>query len=144
MVTDSQIIANEFNNLFVSIYPKLAHDLSIDVNPLSYVNNVVNSIVIPTITTLEVWHIISSTKNSSPGYDKIPAVIVKKCIEYCINPLTHIIINNSIKERVFPSELKLARVVPLLKSDDSSQITNDRLISIFSFFSKIFIFLKNL
>ena len=50
-----------------SIGPKLAHDLSSDVNPLSYVNNVVNSIVIPIITTLEVRNIISSTKNSSPG-----------------------------------------------------------------------------
>ena len=36
------------------------------------------------------------------------------------------------------SELKLARVVPLLKSGDSSQITNYRPISILSFFSKIF------
>ena len=107
IVTDNQIIANEFNNFFVSIGPKLAHDLSSDVNPLSYVNNVVNSIVIPTITTLEVRNIISSTKNSSPGWDDIPATIAKKCIEYYINPLTHII-NNSIKEGVFPSELKLA------------------------------------
>ena len=128
IVTDNQIIANEFNNLFVSICPKVAH-LSSDVNPLSYVNNVVNSIVIPTITTLEVKNIISSTKNSCPGWDDFPATIAKKCMEYYINPLTHII-DNSIKEGVFPSELKLARVVPLLISGDSSQITNYRLISI--------------
>ena len=44
---------------------------------------------------------------------------------------THII-NNSIEEGVFPSELKLARVAPLFKSGDSSQITNYRPISIFS------------
>ena len=137
IVTDNQIIANEFNHLFVSIGPKLVHDLSSDVNPLSYVNNVVNSIVILTITTLEVRNIISSTKNSSPGWDDIPTTISKKCIEYYINPLTHII-NNSIKEGMFPSELKLARVVPL-KSGDSSQITNYRPISILSFFSKIFV-----
>ena len=67
IVTDNQIIANEFNNFFVSIGPKLVHDLLSDVNFLSYVNNVVNSIVIPIITTLEVRNIISSTKNSSPG-----------------------------------------------------------------------------
>ena len=67
-----------------------------------------NSIVIPTITILEVRNIISSTKNSSPGWEDIPATIAKKCNEYYINPLTHII-NNSIKEGVFPSELKLAR-----------------------------------
>ena len=32
IVTDNQIIANEFNNFFVSIGPKLVHDLSSDVN----------------------------------------------------------------------------------------------------------------
>ena len=53
-----------------------------------------NSIVIPTITTLEVRNIISSTKNSSHGWDDIPATIAKKCIEYYINPLTHIINTN--------------------------------------------------
>ena len=105
--------SNKFNNLLVSIGPKQAHDLSGDINPLSYVNNVVNSIVIPTITSLEIRH-----KNSSPGWDDIPATIAKRCIEYYINPLTHII-NNSIKEGVFTSELKLARVVLLLKSGDS-------------------------
>ena len=83
-----------------------------------YVNNVVNSIVIPTITTLEVRNIISSTKKSSPEWDDIPALIAKKCIEYYIDQLTYII-----KEGVFPSELKLARVVPLVKSGDSIQIT---------------------
>ena len=80
IVTDNQIIANEFNNFFVSIGPKLAHDLSSDVNPLSYTNNVVNSIVIPTITTLKVRNIISSTKNSSPGWDDIPATIVRNVL----------------------------------------------------------------
>ena len=127
-------------NLIISSFllvKKIASDLSSNVNPLIYLNSVVNSIVIPTITTQEVRNIISSTKNSSPGWDDIPALVAKKSIEYYINPLTHII-NNSIEEGVFPSELKLARVVPLFKSGDSSQITNYRPISILSFFSKIF------
>ena len=41
-------------------------------------------------------------------------------------------------EGVFPLELKLARVVPLFKSGDSSQITNYRPISVLLLFSKIF------
>ena len=61
----------------------------------------------------------------------------KKCIDYYIDPLTHII-NNSIQEGVFLSALKFARVVPLLKSADSNQITNFRPISVLTFFSKIF------
>ena len=84
VVTDNQIIANEFNNFFVSIGKKLASDLSSNVNSLIYLNSVVNSIVIPTITTRKVRNIISSTKNSSPGWDDVPASVEKK-IEYYIN-----------------------------------------------------------
>ena len=74
---------------------KLASDISSNVNPLIYLNIVVNSIVILTLTTREVRNIISSTKNSSPGWNDIPA-LVEKSIEYYINPLTHII-NNTIE-----------------------------------------------
>ena len=63
--------------------------------------------------------------------------MAKKCIDHYTDPLTHII-NNSIQEGVFPSALKLARVVPLFKSGDSNQITNFRPISVLTFFSKIF------
>ena len=93
--------------------------------------------MIPTVTATEIRNIILATKNSSPGWDDIPASVAKKCIDCYIFPLTHII-NNSIMEGVFPSELKLARVVPLFKSGDSAQITNYRPISVLSFFSKIF------
>ena len=77
-------------------------------------HSVVNSIVISTITTLEVRNINLSTKNSSPGWDDIPACVAKKCIDHFIEPLTHIT-NNSIQEGVFPSELKLARIVTQIK-----------------------------
>ena len=137
VITDSQLIADEFNNFFVSIGPQLANKISNTVSPLSYVHSVVNSIVISIITALEVRNIILSTKNSSPGWDDIPACVAKKCIDHYIDPLTHII-NNSIQEGVFPSELKLARVVPLFKSGDSNQITKFRPISVLTFFSKIF------
>ena len=86
IVTDIHIISNELKNFFISIGPKLTHDLLSDVNPISYANNVVNSIVIPTITTLEVRNFISSTINNSPGCDDVPALTAKKCIEYYINP----------------------------------------------------------
>ena len=52
-------------------------------------------------------------------------------------PLTHVI-NLSLIQGVFPSELKLARVVPIYKNGDQQQITNYRPISVTSFFSKVF------
>ena len=45
-VNDSQTIAKEFNNVFVSIGPALADNITCFVDPMSYVDNIMNSIVI--------------------------------------------------------------------------------------------------
>ena len=79
---------------------------------MPYMNTVVNSIFIPDITTIEVINVILLLKNSYTGWDDIPAYVMKRCINIYIEPLTHII-DKSIKEGVFPSELKLAKVVPI-------------------------------
>ena len=52
-------------------------------------------------------------KNSSAGWDHFPAIVAKRCINGYITPLTHVI-NLSLIQGVFPSELKLARVVPII------------------------------
>ena len=54
-----------------------------------------------------------------------------------VEPIT-VLINNSFYHGIFPDELKLARVVPIFKSGDSSNINNYRPISILPFFSKIY------
>ena len=104
---------------------------------MSYMNSVANSIFIPYITTLEVRNVILLMKNSSAGWDEIPAYVTKRCIYVYIERLTHII-DKSFNEGIFPSELKLAKVVPIFKSGDLSKITNYRPISVLSFFSKVF------
>ena len=80
---------------------------------------------------------ILSLKNSSPGYDELPASIEKQCIDNYLVPLTYIM-NTPLIEGIFPSELKLAKVVPIFKSGESDKVTNYRSISVLSFFSKIF------
>ncbi len=137
VVTDNTEIANLFNNFFVSIGPTLAKDLTCDVNPMSYVRSIPNSIVVLSISAAEIRNVIISLKNSSPGWDEMPASVLKQCVDGYIEPLTHLI-NQSIIEGVFPKELKLARVVPLFKSGDTTQVTNYRPISVLTFFSKIF------
>ena len=67
----------------------------------------------------------------------LPPHVAKSCIEGLIQPITYLV-NESLKSGIFPSELKLARVVPIFKSGDPSLLTNYRPISVLSFFSKIF------
>ena len=78
---------------------------------------------------------ILSLKNSSPGYDELPASIAKQCTDNYVVPLTYII-NMSLIECIFPSELKLAKVVPIFKSGESDKVTNYRPISFYPSFQK--------
>ena len=71
---------------------------------------------------MEVKHIISSLRNSSPGWDQIPTFVAQQCVDSYVVPLTYII-NKSFSDGIFPSELKLARVVPIFKSGDASNIS---------------------
>ena len=135
-MTDSLDIANGFNNFFVFIGPKLANNLKSDIDPLSYVNYSINSIVVQDVSSNQVREVINSLNNSSPGHDELPPFVAKACMDEFIEPITHMI-NESLKSGVFPSELKLARVVPIVKSGDPSLLTNYRPISVLSFFSKI-------
>ena len=135
-VTNSKDIANGFNDFFVSIGPELAKDIHSDINPLTYVNSVNNSIVNFDVSCDEVKNIIHSLKNSSAGHE-FSTFVGKLCVDSDIEPLTFLI-NSSLETGVFPSELKLARVVPIFKAGDSSALTNYRPISVLTFFAKVF------
>ena len=58
---------------------------------------------------------------------------MKECADFYITPLTYII-NLSISQGHFPSELKLAKVIPIYKSGDKQIIENYRPISVLPFF----------
>ena len=75
-------------------------------------------------------------KDSSSGWDCISSSVVKKTSDSIISPLVHVF-NLSIIKGVFPSELKIARVVPLYKSGDPLSFSNYRPVSILPLFSKI-------
>ena len=62
---------------------------------------------------------------------------MKECAEFYIIPLTYII-NLSISQGHFPSEIKLTKVIPIYKSGDKQIIENYRPISVLPFFSKNF------
>ena len=55
----------------------------------------------------------------------MPASVMKKCVHDYITPLTYLV-NSSIKQAIFPSELKIAKVFPIFKAGDEQLITNYR------------------
>ena len=137
-VNNSLEIANAFNDFFYCYWSFIGYKIPAStVNPLSYVKNVPNSIVLEDVSEQEVSDIIKSLSNSSAGWDEFPTSIAKQCFKNFVKPLTALI-NSSFGEGVFPRELKKARVVPIYETGDKSLINNYRPISILSFYSKVF------
>ena len=71
------------------------------------------------------------------GPDGFPPLFVKMCASSLSLPLK-IIFNCSIATSQFPSEWKMANVVPIFKKGDSDDVQNYRPISLLSVFAKIF------
>ena len=85
----------------------------------------------------EIIDIVRSLKRSkSSGFDEISVNLLKKIIHPIAIPLTHIF-NLSLSTGRCPNSLKLAKVIPVYKKDESSLITNYRPISLLPSLSKI-------
>ena len=137
-VSDKNIISEAFNNYFINIGPSLANRIPDAMeSPLENMGDkVIHSMFLQPVIESEVNSIIKLLKCSSPGWDSISAVVVKTAAKSFLKPLTHIM-NLSLTTGVFPSELKIARVIPLLKAGDPMQFSNYRPVSVLPLFSKI-------
>ncbi len=137
IITDNSIISNAFNNYFINVGAALAKNITSQMDPLTFLSQNVNEIDTPVFSIYDIEQIICSLNNSSPGYDNIPPSLAKQCVDLYIEPLTHLV-NMSVKQGAFPTELKVAHVIPIFKTGDEDLIQNYRPISVLSFFSKIF------
>ena len=83
----------------------------------------------------EIVKIISDFKNGKAS--DIPIVIIKKTANLISVPLARLF-NNSLREGVFPTALKIGKVTPIYKKDNKESIENYRPVSILPIFGKIF------
>ena len=74
--------------------------------------------------------------NKSAGYDDVNYNVVKPIFEYISKPLKYIF-NLSLSTGVFPISLKIAKITPIFKSEDVTDMSNYRPISVLPCFSKI-------
>jgi len=133
-------IAREFNHFFRDIGPTLAKSISMPSKNYSeylFPRQSYFSFFISPTYPHEVEDLISKLDaKKAQGPYNIPIYLIHLCKTVISSPLCHIF-NLSFTSGIFPDKLKLAKVIPLYKSDSIHVLSNYRPISLLSPFSKI-------
>ena len=135
-------IANILNKHFASLGPKLANKLpSVQHNYFDFLNRSNSpdtlfafNLVTPSEVKLEIACI---PNNKSHGLYSCPTQILKYSSNVISNTLAEIL-NLSISTGVYPNKLKMAKIIPIFKTDDDTDPSNYRPISLLSNFNRIF------
>lgn len=89
------------------------------------------------LTRQELRNALNSLKiNKSAGIDEINVNVVNSIFDIIEEPLFHIF-DLSLKRGRCPDELKIAKVTPIFKAGDESEVSNYRPISVLPCFSKM-------
>ena len=125
-------IADKFNEYFTYIGRNLASKITSSTKTFdSFLSgNFCDSMSFLPSDANEVINVASCLKTKmTAGRDNVSLAIMKGSIQFIANPLA-CIINNSMRSRIFPDNLKVARVVPIFKSGDHKLFNNYRPISV--------------
>lgn len=142
-IAEPQKICESFNNYYIDVVDTevipeiLKHNPQLPKLSCSHSENNRKFHCVP-ISEKELTKIISSFENKfSTGYDGVPIVVIKHAMKHLTRPLVHII-NSSFISGIFPDKLKTARVKPLFKKGEKSNIKNYRPVSLLPVFSKLY------
>jgi hypothetical protein len=139
-LTDTRKICERFNDNFINVATQICrasseYEKAISKNYLGSLSR--PGIQIESPTSLEILGINGLNSESASGCDRISTRFCKRAVLF-LSDIVSRSVNNCISNNVFPSCLKLARVVPVLKSGSQLVLNNYRPISILNIFSKIF------
>ena len=137
-ITNPFDIAYKFNEFFVNVGVSISEKIgNTNESPTDYIKGCFPSVChFEPPDNKEINDIIIELKNSAAGHDGITASLVKEVKELILKPLLHIFAV-SMETGVVPSDLKIAKVIPIFKSGDPGFFTNYRPISVLPCFSKI-------
>ena len=133
-------MANRFNAIFTNVGPDQSRNIRYNGNKTHQTYLTQDNDIKLNFTDVNddiILNIINKLQNkNSCGYDNLSTKIIKTLKGSLIKPLT-LIINQILKTGVFPSQLKIAKVIPIFKKDDNKTFNNYRPISLLPVLSKV-------
>jgi hypothetical protein len=131
-------MAENFNSFFVNIGPKLAQKIPVGKKSYrSYLKPPDKYIPEEELQFEEFENAFKNLqKNKSPGADDLNCNIIIDAYEEIKEPLFKIF-KSSLDKGIFPDLLKIAKVTPVFKSGEHSDLGNYRPISVLPVFSKV-------
>lgn len=138
-IRDPKQIANNFNSFFTNVGTNLATKIPSTKHKFTeYLKpSILNSIFLKPVDELELQEVTRSLKNSySKGHDDLSINTIKNCCTQLSEPLCKIF-NKSIQDGIVPDDLKIAKIIPIYKSDNRKTVSNYRPISVLPALSKI-------
>ena len=138
-ITGDKNIAETLNSFFVNVGPSLSEKLPESQNNyadyLQYYAH--NAFTFDEVSENDTLKLLCNLKDSkSTGPHKINARLVKDSAEVICPTLTKLF-NRSLRQGIFPEDLKNATVSPIYKNGDKSDCSNYRPISVLSTIAKI-------
>ena len=130
-------IANKFNDYFINIGPNLEKQIPKLNTNYQLPGNYPHSFFFQPTCNKEIQSTIKTLNKAAPGWDGLTHSIFMLISDYLEFPLQHII-NLSFIDGLVPSEIKIAKIMPLFKNEDPHLFNNYRPISILPIISKIF------
>lgn len=141
VVNNPSKISNILNKHFASIGQKLANQVPDSPYDFTdYLGHIdqEHSFFFHSVTKEEVeCEIMLTPNNKSYGLYSCPVSILKLSKEIISTPLADLL-NISVENGTYPSKLKMAKIIPVFKSDDDTNPNNYRPISLLSVFNRIF------
>ena len=138
LITNPELVAEHMNNYFCNIGTSLGLDhspSSSSASNIQHTEQLISFALFP-ITETEVVNTIMTLKpNKSPGFDDIPSELLKLSINHISKVLQHIF-NASFENGIFPSRMKIAKVIPIHKKGNHLDVNNYRPISLLPVLSK--------
>ena len=86
---------------------------------------------------IELEEVVTIPQNKAHGLYSFPTHILRSAKHNISQPLS-VLLNKSLEYGIYPTKLKIAKVIPMYKNDDPSDPFNYRPISLLSVFNRIF------